>query len=104
MRIFLLVLATFLLAALAPALPTAAAVCSGDLVCTPVLPCQPITACLDKICGPLPTEHVGPWAGFTGTSCIGGTAYVCAKPQARLPDPPLPGQVGCAQEKYVVIP
>jgi hypothetical protein len=104
MRIILIVLAATLLAALMPAVPSASAVCTRDLVCTPVLPCQPVTACLDKICGPLPTEHVGPYVGFTGTSCIGGTAYVCTKPQVRLPQPLLPGQVSCAQEKYVVIP
>ncbi|GEM_PF-7088162 len=75
----------------------------GTLMVCSCLLCEitPIIAC-----NTLPTETVGYFAGFQGTSCIGGRAYVCTDPQVTLPSRFLPGHVQCTAEddSVLVIP
>ncbi|GEM_PF-3733038 len=102
-----LLLAALAVLALAPVAPLASAqICPESTGgCPP--PCGPsLLACLDPIiaCKTLPTEKVGAYAGFTGTSCFGGTAYVCTTYEVTPPTPLLPGHVSCAAQKTVVLP
>lgn len=101
-----LFLAACSLLALLPFAPAASATpCPENAGCPPPpLVCQPISSCIVISCNVLPTETVGAWAGFVGTSCFGGEAYACTTIAFTPPSRFLPPSVSCFSDTTIVIP